>query len=223
MSRGPVRSPMSLLWARRSSRCQCRWSFALTRQIGDPATSASRRSARSAVPRWGPKSAKPAPGAVASRHSAETTIQLGGQAAEGQAYPTLLPLAHLPGLRDAASDPRSGLPAQESAGGEAWSTPATATPPSTSRSAREHGLEPAELRICSPRSWGCSIEVAKLPYAVLIDGDGVIRAKGLVNTREHLESLFEAERLGVASLQEYLQRDEHTPSSSRQANGACRF
>jgi methylamine dehydrogenase accessory protein MauD len=55
---------------------------------------------------------------------------------------------------------------------------------------------------------GISYQVAKLPYAVLIDRDGILRASGLVNTREHLESLFEAQRLGVASIQEYLSRDE---------------
>ena len=40
----------------------------------------------------------------------------------------------------------------------------------------------------------------------LIDAQGVIRAKGLVNTREHLESLFTADPLGVASIQDYLER-----------------
>ena len=50
---------------------------------------------------------------------------------------------------------------------------------------------------------GLAYHVGKLPHAALIDGDGILRAKGLVNTREHLESLFEAQRLGVASLQEY--------------------
>src|SRR3970282_1137523 len=48
---------------------------------------------------------------------------------------------------------------------------------------------------------GLAYRVAKLPYAVLIDGAGVIRSAGLVNTREHLESLFEARERGVASLQ----------------------
>lgn len=52
---------------------------------------------------------------------------------------------------------------------------------------------------------GMTYGVAKLPYAVLIDEDGIVAAQGLVNTREHLESLFEAERHGVASIQEYLQ------------------
>lgn len=51
---------------------------------------------------------------------------------------------------------------------------------------------------------GLAYQVGKLPYAVLLDHDGVIRSKGLVNSREHLESLFEAKELGVASVQEYL-------------------
>jgi methylamine dehydrogenase accessory protein MauD len=46
--------------------------------------------------------------------------------------------------------------------------------------------------------------VEKLPFAALIDKDGILRAKGMVNSREHLESLFEAQAKGVASLQEYL-------------------
>jgi methylamine dehydrogenase accessory protein MauD len=67
---------------------------------------------------------------------------------------------------------------------------------------REHRLEP--FPYVSSAGLGLAFQVAKLPYAVLIDGRGVIRAKGLVNTREHVESLFEAARLGVASIQEYM-------------------
>jgi methylamine dehydrogenase accessory protein MauD len=54
---------------------------------------------------------------------------------------------------------------------------------------------------------GRTYGVGKLPHAVLIDADGVLRAQGLVNSREHLESLFIARETGVASLQEYLARD----------------
>jgi len=64
---------------------------------------------------------------------------------------------------------------------------------------REHGLEDSTYLLST--ELGMRYQVAKLPYAVLIDADGILRAKGIVNTREHLESLFEAERLGVASLQ----------------------
>jgi methylamine dehydrogenase accessory protein MauD len=55
-------------------------------------------------------------------------------------------------------------------------------------------------------SLGMSYQVSRLPYAVLLDEAGVLRASGLVNSREHLESLFEAKRLGVASLQDYFVR-----------------
>jgi methylamine dehydrogenase accessory protein MauD len=55
---------------------------------------------------------------------------------------------------------------------------------------------------------GLAYQIGKLPYAVLIDAEGVIRAKGLINTREHLESLFEAQARGVASLQEYLRESK---------------
>jgi methylamine dehydrogenase accessory protein MauD len=54
------------------------------------------------------------------------------------------------------------------------------------------------------RELGMTYQVGKLPYAVLLDEAGIVRAKGLVNTREHIESLFEAERHGVASVQEFL-------------------
>jgi methylamine dehydrogenase accessory protein MauD len=51
---------------------------------------------------------------------------------------------------------------------------------------------------------GMAFQVGKLPYAILIDREGVIRAKGLVNSREHLESLVVAEETGFGSIQTYL-------------------
>ena len=51
---------------------------------------------------------------------------------------------------------------------------------------------------------GMTYQVAKLPFAVLLDEQGVLRAKGLTNNREHLESLFEAMEQGVASIQEFM-------------------
>jgi hypothetical protein len=38
-----------------------------------------------------------------------------------------------------------------------------------------------------------------------VDDHGILRARGLVNSREHLESLFEAKRRGVGSLQEFFE------------------
>ncbi len=51
---------------------------------------------------------------------------------------------------------------------------------------------------------GMTYQVAKLPYAVLVDAAGIVRARGLVNSREHLESLFEAYERGVGSIQDYV-------------------
>ena len=51
---------------------------------------------------------------------------------------------------------------------------------------------------------GLTYQVGKLPFAVLIDELGIVRAKGLTNNREHLESLFEAKERGVSSIQEYV-------------------
>lgn len=53
---------------------------------------------------------------------------------------------------------------------------------------------------------GMTYRVSRLPYAVLLDEQGIIRAKGLINNREQLESLFNAKEIGVGSVQDYLQR-----------------
>jgi methylamine dehydrogenase accessory protein MauD len=54
---------------------------------------------------------------------------------------------------------------------------------------------------------GMRFRISKLPYAVVIGPDGMIKAKGLVNSREQVESLLTAQELGVASIQDYLARD----------------
>lgn len=53
---------------------------------------------------------------------------------------------------------------------------------------------------------GMAFRVDKLPYAVLIDEAGTIAAKGLVNSREHLESLAVAKQTGFRSVQHYLEQ-----------------
>ena len=65
---------------------------------------------------------------------------------------------------------------------------------------------------------GLRFAVSKLPTAVLIDEHGVLRAHGIVNTREHLESLFRAEELGVASVQEFLEGERTALSVSGAAS-----
>ena len=56
----------------------------------------------------------------------------------------------------------------------------------------------------SSETLGKQYGIAKLPFAVLIDEKGVVASLGLVNSREHFESLFESLERGIPSLQEYL-------------------
>jgi len=69
---------------------------------------------------------------------------------------------------------------------------------------RGHGL--AEESYVLSGELGRGYQIGRLPHAVLLDADGVVRARGLVNSREHFESLLEAEARGIASVQDFLAR-----------------
>jgi methylamine dehydrogenase accessory protein MauD len=77
----------------------------------------------------------------------------------------------------------------------------------------EFGLESLPY-INSPQV-GMTFHVGKLPYAVLLDAAGVIRAKGLVNNREHLESLLIAEETGFGTIQAYLDAKQRVATNGR--------
>tara|TARA_Y100001970_G_scaffold181713_1_gene221142 strand:- start:1205 stop:1852 length:648 start_codon:yes stop_codon:yes gene_type:complete len=68
-----------------------------------------------------------------------------------------------------------------------------------------HDLDIKNYPYVVSQSLGMYYQVSKLPFAVLIDGDGILRSKGLVNTREHLESLIESMTTGIATVQEYVE------------------
>jgi methylamine dehydrogenase accessory protein MauD len=57
---------------------------------------------------------------------------------------------------------------------------------------------------------GMTYRVDKLPYAVLLDDKGVIASKGLVNSREHFESLIIAKETGFSTIQAYLKAQVQT-------------
>lgn len=69
---------------------------------------------------------------------------------------------------------------------------------------RENALESFPYVVSA--TLGLAYRVNRLPYAALVDPEGVLRARGIINSREHLESLFEAQRVGFASLQDYLEQ-----------------
>ena len=66
----------------------------------------------------------------------------------------------------------------------------------------EHGLG-SHTYVVS-RDLGVLYGVGKLPYGVVVDAAGKVASFGLVNTREHIESLLEAKELGAGSIQDYL-------------------
>jgi methylamine dehydrogenase accessory protein MauD len=76
------------------------------------------------------------------------------------------------------------------------------TPPEHLRFIREQGLEAMPYVLST--DLGLAYRVSRLPYAVLIDGQGRVAAKGLVNSREQFDSLLNAHDLGMPSIQQYL-------------------
>lgn len=76
------------------------------------------------------------------------------------------------------------------------------TPNDHRRFVEAHGLQ--SFRYVVSEVLGRSYGVGKLPYAVLIDPLGRIASLGIVNSREHLESLLIAWEQRVGSLQEYM-------------------
>jgi methylamine dehydrogenase accessory protein MauD len=101
---------------------------------------------------------------------------------------------------------KSLLPAVKSSGKDerAWMDVILASDgdtPAQREFVRAQGLEGIPYVVSA--ALGLAYQVSRLPFAALMDEKGILRARGLVNSREHLESLFEAKRLGVASLQEY--------------------
>ena len=51
---------------------------------------------------------------------------------------------------------------------------------------------------------GMGYRVSRLPYAVLLNAQGVVASKGLVNSREQLDSLLNAHDMGTPSIQQFL-------------------
>ncbi len=64
-------------------------------------------------------------------------------------------------------------------------------------------------RFVSDTETGRLLGVDRVPFAVLLGRDGDVEARGLVNSREHLESLLTATETGYASIQSFLAAHPH--------------
>ena len=67
---------------------------------------------------------------------------------------------------------------------------------------RKHPLQGEQYVVSA--EVGMRYQISKVPYGVLLDKDGKILAKGLCNTREHVESLFETVRVGHSTMQDFM-------------------
>lgn len=72
---------------------------------------------------------------------------------------------------------------------------------------------PPALFINDP-ALGRALEVDKLPAAFLLDQQGVLIARGLVNNREHLESLLNAWESGFDTVQAYIAHNRKAAHAS---------
>jgi methylamine dehydrogenase accessory protein MauD len=68
---------------------------------------------------------------------------------------------------------------------------------------RDQGLQAMPYLLST--ELGMSYRVSRLPYAVLMDREGTVRAKGLVNSREQLDSLLNAHDMDTPTIQKYLE------------------
>lgn len=79
------------------------------------------------------------------------------------------------------------------------------TSPETGKKyALEHSILNGNLPFIISDDLSFRYQVTLAPYGIVVDKTGVIRAKGLVNSYFDVESLLNAEEMGVRSIQEYL-------------------
>ncbi len=136
-----------------------------------------------------------------------TVIAIGGQRASSQLLFFLSPTCPvckklLPILKSASQAEREWLQVILASDGEA-----------TQHLAFYRDAKLMEFPYVLSSDLGMTYRVSRLPYAVLIDETGAIRAKGMINNREQLESLFNAKELGVGSVQDFLTGSNSSYSS----------
>ena len=90
----------------------------------------------------------------------------------------------LPVLKSAAASERTWLRVVLASDGDA---------PAQQSFIARHSLERFPYLLST--SLGLAYQIGKLPYAVLIDAAGTVSSHGLINNREHLESLFESRHI----------------------------
>lgn len=137
------------------------------------------------------------------------TITVGGKPANGRSQLVYF-LSHdcpvcrslLPALKSAASAESEWLDIVLASDGEHADH---------ARFVEAQGL--AEFNYVLSELLGVNYGVSKLPYGVLINEDGSIASLGIINSREHLDSLFEAKEREIGSIQDYMKQQSVTDAT----------
>ena len=79
--------------------------------------------------------------------------------------------------------------------------------------ASEHSLLNGHMPFIISDDLAFRYEVTLAPYGILVDKTGIIRAKGLINSYFDVESLLNAEELGVRSIQQFAVREREAQTN----------
>lgn len=79
--------------------------------------------------------------------------------------------------------------------------------------AAKHSLLDTNIPFIVSDDLALQYRVTLAPYGIVINQSGIVRAKGLINSRFDIESLLNAEEVGVPNIQQYLESPEVAPSS----------
>ena len=71
-----------------------------------------------------------------------------------------------------------------------------------------------QLPFLYSKDFAYGMSVFSAPYALLIDREGILRSKGMVNSREHLDSLLNVLDSKFATREEYFRRGYETAADS---------
>ena len=78
---------------------------------------------------------------------------------------------------------------------------------------REYRI-PAELPVVISPEAATAFGVSSVPYGFAVDGAGVVRGKGIVNTAEHIDSLINTVRFGAPTIEAFNKRPERMTSGN---------
>jgi methylamine dehydrogenase accessory protein MauD len=69
-----------------------------------------------------------------------------------------------------------------------------------------HGIE--DIPFIASRDLAIQYQVLSPPYGIVIDESNILRAKGIVNNIDHLESLLNAAEMRIPSIESYLKENQ---------------